>query len=339
MLHWCTKCQSGPSLTIPWFKLQIRVMDGTGIATDIPKFQFGCGCDGGSLIAMVGRATEVASLLNQGNGPDVSSSCNLYDRRYLHVLELKQLVTSGVGLSPILGNLGSRITGSAENIGGRSSIERSMSFEECQNKRLHGWYGAIQRQLQRPRFKIPASVLMRIARILANSAKALCKVRGEIDVEFRDEANAADPYKVAVLAFSAFKIVLDGDRDNIPVLLGQVYLEFNRRKYSNSFEMYKLRRNHGMDEYDLVHWRHCGKPAFRWLGVNGHPNTKSLALDTSNSKRRAFGTDITNYTYTKRCQMDSSSDWSSKGVTVAMHRNIDCVKLEHDENITMLQQP
>ncbi|GKB45903.1 hypothetical protein Tco_0896656 [Tanacetum coccineum] len=89
---WCTKCQSGPSLTIPWFKLQIRVMDGTGIATDIPKFQFGCGCDGGSeggecfpssnrLIAMVGRATEVASLLNQGNGPDVSSSCNLYDRR------------------------------------------------------------------------------------------------------------------------------------------------------------------------------------------------------------------------------------------------------------------
>ncbi|GKD15160.1 hypothetical protein Tco_1199567 [Tanacetum coccineum] len=50
-----------------------------------------------------------------------------------------------------------------------------------------------------PRFKIPASVLMPIARILANSAKALCKVRGEIDVEFRDEANAADPYKVVVL--------------------------------------------------------------------------------------------------------------------------------------------
>ncbi|GKE31402.1 hypothetical protein Tco_1450724, partial [Tanacetum coccineum] len=64
-------------------------------------------------IAMVGRATEVASLLNQGNGLDVSSSCNLYDRRHLHVLELKN---------------------------------------------------------HRPRFKIPASVLMPIARILANSA-------------------------------------------------------------------------------------------------------------------------------------------------------------------------
>ncbi|GJY36744.1 transcription regulator NOT2/NOT3/NOT5-like protein [Tanacetum coccineum] len=42
-------------------------------------------------------------------------------------LPLQQLVTSGVGLSPILGNPGSRITGSAVNIGGRSSIGRSMS--------------------------------------------------------------------------------------------------------------------------------------------------------------------------------------------------------------------
>ncbi|GKC72411.1 transcription regulator NOT2/NOT3/NOT5-like protein, partial [Tanacetum coccineum] len=81
------------------------------------------------LIAIVGRATEVSSLLNQGIGPDVSCSCNLYDIRHLHDLELKQLVTSRVGLSPILGNPGSRITGSAGNIGGHSRIERSMSFE------------------------------------------------------------------------------------------------------------------------------------------------------------------------------------------------------------------
>ncbi|GKA65321.1 protein CTR9 [Tanacetum coccineum] len=40
-------------------------------------------------------------------------------------------------------------------------------------------------------------------------------------------------------AFSAFKIVLDGDRDNIPALLGQACVEFNRGKYSNSLEMYK----------------------------------------------------------------------------------------------------
>ncbi|GJV62490.1 E2F transcription factor-like E2FF isoform X1 [Tanacetum coccineum] len=94
-----------------------------------------------------------------------------------------------------------------------------------------------------------------------------------------------------------------------------------------------------MDLLEKIRHPENGKPAFRWLGVNGHPNTKSLALDTNNSKRRAFGTDITNYTDSKRYRMDSSSDWSSKGVTVAMHRNIDCVKFEHDENITMLQQP
>ncbi|XP_076888227.1 protein CTR9 homolog [Bidens hawaiensis] len=40
-------------------------------------------------------------------------------------------------------------------------------------------------------------------------------------------------------AFAAFKIVLDGDRDNIPALLGQACVEFNRGKYSNSLEMYK----------------------------------------------------------------------------------------------------
>ncbi|KAL8243074.1 hypothetical protein R6Q59_009332 [Mikania micrantha] len=40
-------------------------------------------------------------------------------------------------------------------------------------------------------------------------------------------------------AFAAFKIVLDGDRDNIPALLGQACVEFNRGKYSSSLEMYK----------------------------------------------------------------------------------------------------
>ncbi|GJS37473.1 transcription regulator NOT2/NOT3/NOT5-like protein [Tanacetum coccineum] len=143
------------------------------------------------LIAIVGRATEVSSLLNQA------------------------LVTSGVGLSPILGNHGSRITGlgnpgsritgSAGNIGGHSRIERSMSFEGVLsipyltsrlNLNTNSGFGNLSMQ---PRFKIPASVLMPIACILANSAKALCKVRGEIDVEFKDEANAADLYKVIVL--------------------------------------------------------------------------------------------------------------------------------------------
>ncbi|KAI3691464.1 hypothetical protein L2E82_49823 [Cichorium intybus] len=37
----------------------------------------------------------------------------------------------------------------------------------------------------------------------------------------------------------AFKIVLDGDRDNVPALLGHACVEFNRGKYSSSLEMYK----------------------------------------------------------------------------------------------------
>ncbi|XP_024017185.1 protein CTR9 homolog [Morus notabilis] len=40
-------------------------------------------------------------------------------------------------------------------------------------------------------------------------------------------------------ASAAFKIVLDGDRDNVPALLGQACVEFNRVRYSDSLELYK----------------------------------------------------------------------------------------------------
>ncbi|CBI27821.3 hypothetical protein VitviT2T_016290 [Vitis vinifera] len=40
-------------------------------------------------------------------------------------------------------------------------------------------------------------------------------------------------------AFAAFKIVLDGDRDNVPALLGQACVEFNRGRYSDSLDLYK----------------------------------------------------------------------------------------------------
>lgn len=40
-------------------------------------------------------------------------------------------------------------------------------------------------------------------------------------------------------AFAAFKIVLDGDRDNVPALLGQACVHFNRGRYSDSLELYK----------------------------------------------------------------------------------------------------
>ncbi|KAA8523306.1 hypothetical protein F0562_009729 [Nyssa sinensis] len=41
-------------------------------------------------------------------------------------------------------------------------------------------------------------------------------------------------------AFAAFKIVLDGDRDNVPALLGQACVQFSRGRYSDSLELYKM---------------------------------------------------------------------------------------------------
>ncbi|CAK9141000.1 unnamed protein product [Ilex paraguariensis] len=40
-------------------------------------------------------------------------------------------------------------------------------------------------------------------------------------------------------AFNAFKIILDGDRDNVPALLGQGCVQFSRGRYSDSLELYK----------------------------------------------------------------------------------------------------
>jgi len=40
-------------------------------------------------------------------------------------------------------------------------------------------------------------------------------------------------------AYGAFKIVLDGQADNIPALLGQACVQFNRGRYTESLELYK----------------------------------------------------------------------------------------------------
>ncbi|XP_042498406.1 protein CTR9 homolog [Macadamia integrifolia] len=40
-------------------------------------------------------------------------------------------------------------------------------------------------------------------------------------------------------ASAAFKIVLDGDRDNVPALLGQACVQFNRGRFSDSLDLYK----------------------------------------------------------------------------------------------------
>ncbi|KAK6941311.1 hypothetical protein RJ641_026688 [Dillenia turbinata] len=41
-------------------------------------------------------------------------------------------------------------------------------------------------------------------------------------------------------AFNAFKIVLDGDYHNVPALLGQACVQFNRGRYSDSPYLYEL---------------------------------------------------------------------------------------------------
>ncbi|KAL8248719.1 hypothetical protein R6Q59_005587 [Mikania micrantha] len=89
-----------------------------------------------------------------------------------------------------------------------------------------------------------------------------------------------------------------------------------------------------MDLLEKTRHPESGKPSFRWLGLKN----KSQSLDANSLKRRAFGTDITNHDNSKSKQIDSLSDWSSKDVTVAMHSNVDCVKVEYNENITMLKQ-
>ncbi|KAL0332008.1 UNVERIFIED_CONTAM: E2F transcription factor-like E2FE [Sesamum calycinum] len=53
-----------------------------------------------------------------------------------------------------------------------------------------------------------------------------------------------------------------------------------------------------------------GKPAFRWIGMERTSKYgSSAALDVKSSKRRVFGTEITN-TVVKRCNANSSIDWN-----------------------------
>ena len=52
------------------------------------------------------------------------------------------------------------------------------------------------------------------------------------------------------------------------------------------------------------------KPAFRWLGLKGNSKGPATALDLKESKKRVFGTDVTN-TLPKKYKADSSLDWNS----------------------------
>ncbi|KAG6386141.1 hypothetical protein SASPL_155032 [Salvia splendens] len=56
---------------------------------------------------------------------------------------------------------------------------------------------------------------------------------------------------------------------------------------------------------EKTHHPETRKPAFRWLGLTGKPdNSTADSLIPSDSKKRIFGTDLTNATTTKRLRMD-----------------------------------
>ncbi|XP_057491312.1 E2F transcription factor-like E2FF isoform X1 [Actinidia eriantha] len=66
-----------------------------------------------------------------------------------------------------------------------------------------------------------------------------------------------------------------------------------------------------MDLIEKTHHPESRKPAFRWLGLKGSSkNGPATALDLNESKKRVFGTDITN-TLPKKYKADSSLDWNS----------------------------
>ncbi|XP_057482590.1 E2F transcription factor-like E2FF isoform X2 [Actinidia eriantha] len=66
-----------------------------------------------------------------------------------------------------------------------------------------------------------------------------------------------------------------------------------------------------MDLIEKTQHPESKKPAFRWLGLTGSSkNGPATALDLKESKKRVFGTDVTN-TLPKKYKADSSLDWNS----------------------------
>ncbi|KAK9272195.1 hypothetical protein L1049_002566 [Liquidambar formosana] len=79
------------------------------------------------------------------------------------------------------------------------------------------------------------------------------------------------------------------------------------------------------------------KPVFRWLGMKeNRKNGSATALDMNESRKRVFGTQITNY-ISKRSKVDSSSDWKiNQKKTMQMH--LKHGDLENDYNRNELEQ-
>lgn len=102
----------------------------------------------------------------------------------------------------------------------------------------------------------------------------------------------------------------------------------NQRKY---LKFVTMGFNILLDEMQ-IHHPETRKPAFRWLGMTGKPDNGTKESQVfSESKKRKFGTDLTNTT-TKRFKVDEN------GLQVLKPSNLMQVKLEleiEDEKTTM----
>lgn len=88
-------------------------------------------------------------------------------------------------------------------------------------------------------------------------------------------------------ASNAFKIILEGDRDNVPALLGQACVHFKRARYSDALELYKralqvhptcpaaVRLGIGLCRYKLGHFEKA-RQAFQRVLQLDHDNVEAL---------------------------------------------------------------
>ncbi|CAL5370008.1 unnamed protein product [Camellia sinensis] len=93
-----------------------------------------------------------------------------------------------------------------------------------------------------------------------------------------------------------------------------------------------------MNLIEKTHHPESRKPAFRWLGLKGSPkNGHATSLDLNESRKRMFGTEITN-TLPKKYKTDSALDCNSnQNADMPTHKRRNNLKDEHGRNSTEQQ--
>ncbi|KAG8384771.1 hypothetical protein BUALT_Bualt04G0153200 [Buddleja alternifolia] len=154
-----------------------------------------------------------------------------------------------------------------------------------------------------------------------------CKPPSDSKTEYQDKCSESDKDKgehrreksLGLLTQNFVKLFLCTDVDLIS--LDRAALALLGDSHNSTAMRTKVRRLYdianvfsSMELIEKIRDPESGKPAFRWIGMNRSCTYgSSTALDVKNSKRRVFGTEITN-TMVKRCNTNSSIDWKNKNV-------------------------